>query len=90
MDVAAGLPTMEDTALAVLHANAERLMRSGTAAQQSAAAALMPSIQAELGSRNAVKLSRKADALAARRASKVAKTAARSTEPETMDGNESA
>jgi hypothetical protein len=90
MDVAAGLPTMEDTALAVLHANAERLMRNGTAAQQSAAAALMPSIQAEIGSRNAVKLSRKADAVAARRASRAAKTAPRPTEAETMDGHESA
>ena len=89
MDVAAGLPAMEDTALAVLHANAERLIRSGTAAQQTAAAALMPSIEAELGSRNAAKLSRKADALAARRAKK-AVAAAPSSEPETMDENESA
>lgn len=82
MDVAAGLPTMEDKALAVLHANAERLLRNGTVAQQSAAAALLPSIQAELGSRSAAALSRKAEAVAARRASRAAKAASPSTEAE--------
>jgi len=70
MTMAAKLPTMEDAALAVLHGNAERLMRSGTSAQQTAAAALMPSIEAELATRSAAKLSKKAEALAARRAAK--------------------
>ena len=55
MDLATKLPTMDDTALATLYANAERLMQTGTSAQQSAAAALMPSIKAELAARSAAK-----------------------------------
>jgi hypothetical protein len=55
MDLAAKLPTMDDGALATLHANAERLMQTGTSAQQSAAAALMPSIKTELAARTAAK-----------------------------------
>ncbi len=56
MDVATKLPTMDDGALAMLQANAERLMmQTGTSAQQSAAAALMPSIKAELAARSAAK-----------------------------------
>ena len=39
MDVAK-LPAREDTALSVLHENAERLERTGTKTQQAAAAAL--------------------------------------------------
>lgn len=67
MDVAAKLPTMEDAALTMLHANAERLERTGTAAQQLAAARLMPLIAAELAARGAVKLSEaKAKATAAK------------------------
>ena len=57
MDLATKLPTMDDGALATLHANAERLMQTGTSAQQSAAAALMPSIKAELAARSAAKRS---------------------------------
>ena len=57
MDVATKLPTMDDGALATMHANAERLMQTGTAVQQSAAA-LMPSIKAELATRNAAKRSK--------------------------------
>lgn len=49
------LPTMDDAALAILRVNAERLMRVGTSAQQSAAAALMPSIEAELSARSVAK-----------------------------------
>lgn len=55
MDLATKLPTMDDSALATLYANAERLMQTGTSAQQSAAAALMPSIKAELAARSAAK-----------------------------------
>jgi hypothetical protein len=58
MDVATKLPTMDDGALAIMHANAGRLMQTGTAAQQSAAAALMPSIKAELATRSAAKRSK--------------------------------
>ena len=51
MDLVARLPSLEDTALAVLHQNAERLEQSGTSAQKSAAAALLPAIEAELAAR---------------------------------------
>ena len=49
------LPQMEDAALAVLRANAERLEQTGTSAQRAAAAALMPALEAWL-SRRAAKL----------------------------------
>jgi hypothetical protein len=66
------LPTLEDTALSVLHDNAERLGRSGTKMQQAAAAALMPAIEAELATRRAAKLSHAKEAAAAKRAAKPA------------------
>jgi hypothetical protein len=56
-DVAAKLPDMADTELTVLHANAERLERTGTPVQRTAASALIPAIQAELTARRAAKLS---------------------------------
>ena len=56
MDLIAKLPAMEDAALAVLHDNAERLEQFGTKAQKSAAAALLPPLEAELASRRAAKL----------------------------------
>jgi hypothetical protein len=56
MDLSEKLPAMEDAALAVLHENAERLEQSGTKAQQSAAAALLPAIEAELANRRKAKL----------------------------------
>lgn len=56
MDLVAKLPAMEDDALAVLHENAERLEQTGTKAQSSAAAALMPALEAELANRRAAKL----------------------------------
>jgi hypothetical protein len=61
---------MADAALNVLHQNAERLERRGTKAQQAAAAALMPAIEAELAARRAAKLSQAREAAAAKRASK--------------------
>jgi hypothetical protein len=75
MDVASKLPTMEEAALTVLRANAERLQRTGTKAQQTAASALMPAIEAEVAARRAAKLSRAKAAAAAspkRRAKKAA------------------
>jgi hypothetical protein len=69
---AAKLPQMEDTALAVLHENAERLERTGTKSQQAAAAALMPAIQAEIATRRATKLAQARETAAAKRASKAA------------------
>jgi hypothetical protein len=71
MDVAK-LPAMEDAALSVLHENAERLERTGTKAQQAAAAALMPAIEAELAARRAAKLSQAKEAAAAKRAARPA------------------
>ncbi|HLT01285.1 MAG TPA: hypothetical protein VK001_03865 [Geminicoccaceae bacterium] len=56
MDLAAKLPEMEDSALAVLRENAGRLEQSGTSAQKAAAAALMPALDAELAKRRAAKL----------------------------------
>jgi hypothetical protein len=70
MDLTARLPSMEDTALAVLRENAARLELSGTAAQKSAAAALLPAIEAELATRREAKRAE----LAARRAAKSGST----------------
>jgi hypothetical protein len=69
---AAKLLDMEDTALAVLHENAERLERTGTKSQQAAATALMPAIEAELATRREAKLARAKEAAAAKRAIKAA------------------
>jgi hypothetical protein len=69
---AAKLPEMEDTALAVLHENAERLERTGTKSQQAAATALKPAIEAELATRREAKLARAKEAAAAKRAIKAA------------------
>jgi len=58
MGIAEQLPTMENDALAALHANAKRLLENGTPDQQTAAAELLPSIISELAARNAAKLSK--------------------------------
>jgi hypothetical protein len=68
MDLIARLPAMEAAALAVLRRNAERLEQTGTSAQKTAAAALLPAIEAELAARQAAKQAE----LAARRAAKAA------------------
>jgi hypothetical protein len=68
MDLIARLPALEDAALAVLHQNAERLEQTGTSVQRTAAAALIPAIEAELAARRAAKQAE----LAARRAAKAA------------------
>ena len=71
MDLIAKLPAMEDAALAVLHDNAERLEQSGTKAQKSAAAALLPALETELANRRAAKLAAStAKRAASRRATK--------------------
>jgi hypothetical protein len=78
MDVTMQLPTMDDGALAVLHANAERLMRLGTPSQQAAAVALMPSIKAELTARSAAKRSKpKAETSVRKRATGIKPAVAR-------------
>lgn len=60
MDMVAKLPSMEDAALKVLHANAERLEKSGAKAQRAAAATLLPAIVAEIEARQTAKDSAKA------------------------------
>jgi len=71
------LPTMDDGALAILHANADRLMRLGTPPQQAAALALMPCIKAEMTARSTAKRSKlKAEAPARKRATGVKPAAA--------------
>ena len=72
MDLLAKLPSMEDAALTVLHGTAERLEQSGTSAQKTAAAALIPAIEAELAARRTAKLNQAREAAAARRNSKPA------------------
>jgi hypothetical protein len=67
VDMIAKLPGMADAALAVLRANAERLGRTGTKAQKSAAAALMPAIEAEIDARRAAKLGKARKATPGRR-----------------------
>jgi hypothetical protein len=68
MDMIARLPALEDAALTVLHQNAERLEHTGSAAQKTAASALIPAIEAELAARRTAKQAE----LAARRAAKAA------------------
>lgn len=74
MDIIAKLPSMETTALAVLHENAERLKQSGTKAQKSAATGLLPALETEIANRRAAKL---AAAAAQREAKREAKRAAK-------------
>ena len=70
MDLVAKLPSMEAPALAVLRENAERLQHSGTGAQRSAAAALLPAIDVELANRQAAKLAASAAKRAATKSAK--------------------
>ena len=56
MDLLAKLPEMSDDALANLRTNAKRLQQSGTPAQRSEAAALLPALEAEIGARRLAKL----------------------------------
>jgi hypothetical protein len=56
MDLLTKLPEMSDDALANLRTNAKRLQQSGTPAQQSDAAALLPAVEAEIGARRLAKV----------------------------------
>ena len=56
MDLLTKLPEMSDDALANLRTNAKRLQQSGTPAQRSDAAALLPAVEAEIGARRLAKL----------------------------------
>lgn len=74
MDLIAKLPDMADDGLANLRENAERLQKTGTSAQRSAAADLLPAIDAELENRQEAKRARLRAAAEARRAAKPATT----------------
>lgn len=56
MDLLTKLPEMSDLALANLRDNANRLQQSGTPAQRSDAAALLPAVEAEIGARRLAKV----------------------------------
>jgi hypothetical protein len=56
MDLLTKLPEMSDDALANLRSNAKRLQQSGTPAQRSDAAALLPAVEAEIGARRLAKI----------------------------------
>lgn len=58
MDMLTQIPTMTDSELTALQANARRLQQQGTPAQQTAAAALMPAIEGEVAARKASKQQR--------------------------------
>ena len=56
MDLLTKLPEMSDDALANLRTNAKRLQHSGTPAQKTDAAALLPAVEAEIGARRLAKV----------------------------------
>ena len=56
MDLLTKLPEMSDDALANLRTNAKRLQHSGTPAQRTDAAALLPAVEAEIGARRLAKV----------------------------------
>src|SRR5580692_6861762 len=56
MDLLTKLPEMSDDALANLRTNAKRLQNSGTPAQRTDAAALLPAVEAEIGARRLAKV----------------------------------
>lgn len=60
MDMITKLPEMSDDALANLRTNAKRLEQSGTPAQKTNAAALLPAVEAEIGARRMAKIKVKA------------------------------
>ena len=73
MKVLDQIPAMTDAQLATLRTNAERLSKDGTAAQKTAAASVLESVNAQIGQRNAAKR----EALAERRAKASAEKPAR-------------
>lgn len=81
----AKLPAMDDKALAVLRANAERLGQKGTKAQMAAAAALLPAIDAEVEVRKAAKLSKAKETRAANAATAKSRVKAAAATEATAD-----
>ncbi len=76
------IPTLDEPALKVLLANARRLETQGTAAQQKAAEAIIPVIDAELLDRESRKPPKKTPVRAKRKTAVVAKP-----EPETEEAD---
>jgi len=56
MDLISKLPEMSDDALSNLRTNAKRLHQSGTPAQRTNAAALLPAVETEMGARRLARL----------------------------------
>ena len=56
MDLLTKLPEMSDDALGNLRTNAKRLQHTGTPAQRTDAAALLPAVEAEIGARRLAKV----------------------------------
>jgi len=83
MDLLTKLPEMSDDALANLRSNAKRLQQSGTPAQRSDAAALLPAVEAEIGARRLAKVKaiRTAPRSGRPRAARPAKPVKRKTAP---------
>jgi len=67
MEILAKLPSLDDASLAVLHGNAERLLRIGTKTQQASATAAIPAIEAELAARREAKVAKAKAAAEAKR-----------------------
>jgi hypothetical protein len=80
MDLLTKLPEMSDDALANLRTNAKRLQQSGTPAQQTDAAALLPAVEAEIGARRLAKV--KATRTAPRKERPPASRPAKRSKPE--------
>ena len=56
MDMLTKLPEMSDDSLTNLRTNAKRLQQSGTPAQKTNAAVLLPAVEAEIGARRLAKV----------------------------------
>jgi hypothetical protein len=82
MDLLSKLPEMSDDALANLRTNAKRLQHSGTPAQRTDAAALLPAVEAEIGARRLAKV--KATRSAPRKDRPSASRAAKRAKPEVV------
>ena len=82
MDFLTKLPEMSDDALANLRTNAKRLQNSGTAAQRSDAATLLPAVEAEIGARRLAKV--KTARSAPRKERPPASRSAKRTKPEAV------
>ena len=82
------IPTLLDKELAVLKGNAERLASSGTPKQQAQAAELMPSIDAEVAARLALKPTKRAPAKTKKAAAAAAAAAEEEVEAEEEDEEE--